>query len=158
MAGRVYLNVAYVLPRTILWVVLFAAALIDGIRHRSVRSRGCAPASPPPPGRAMRRRCCALQHIAAAPPCGGARNAWSAHLSLPSPPAPRSFQLYWSLVVCAGLFVLQELVLLILAAEAHGQYVNRATLGAWIFFTDLAASFWFGILLAVAAGFWWVLE
>lgn len=103
MAGRVYLNMAYVAPRTALWVLLFAAGLIDGIRHRGVRSRG--------------------------------------------------FQLYWALVVSAGLFVLQEIVLLILAAEAHGQWVNGATLGAYIFFADLATSFWFGILLAVSAGY-----
>ena len=157
---------------------------------------------------------------------------------------PRSFQLYWALVVAAGLFVVQEIVLLILAAEAHGQWVSTrsaaiapassagvggghptgcaprlrlhaggprrsplpldgrpsacpvvaarpqglpcceglqpatacfpccgspaihihaharppqvsgATLGAYIFFADLATSFWFGILLAVAAGYW----
>lgn len=35
--------------------------------------------------------------------------------------------------------------------------VNNATLGAYIFFADLATSFWFGILLAVSAGYWWVL-
>ncbi len=40
MAGRVYLNMAYVAPRTALWVLLFLAGLIDGIRHRGVRSRG----------------------------------------------------------------------------------------------------------------------
>ena len=68
----------------------------------------------------------------------------------------RGFQLYWALVVSAGLFVLQEVVLLILAAESHGQTVNRATLGAYIFFADLATSFWFGILLTVAAGYWCV--
>lgn len=32
--------------------------------------------------------------------------------------------------------------------------VNGATLGAYIFFADLATSFWFGILLAVSAGYW----
>lgn len=41
MAARVYLNLAYVAPRAVLWVLLFAAALVDGIRHRAVRSRGC---------------------------------------------------------------------------------------------------------------------
>lgn len=40
MAGRVYLNMAYVAPRTALWTLLFLAGLIDGIRHRGVRSRG----------------------------------------------------------------------------------------------------------------------
>lgn len=40
MAGRVYLSIPYVAPRTALWVLLFAAALWDGIRHRGVRSRG----------------------------------------------------------------------------------------------------------------------
>lgn len=104
MAGRVYLAVPYVAPRTLMWVLLFAAALWDGLRHRSVRSRG--------------------------------------------------FQLFWALVVSAGLFVLQEAVLLIMAVEAHGNTVNRATLGAYIFFADAAAAFWFGILLAVAAGYW----
>lgn len=70
------------------------------------------------------------------------------------PLAPCSFQLYWALVVSAGLFVLQEVVLLIMAVEAHGEWVNQATLGAYIFFADLAAAFWFGILLAIAAGYW----
>ncbi|KAI7839487.1 hypothetical protein COHA_006754 [Chlorella ohadii] len=66
----------------------------------------------------------------------------------------RSFQLYWALVVSAGLFVLQEIVLLIMAVESHGgQHVKSATLGAYIFFADLATSFWFGILLAVSAGY-----
>jgi hypothetical protein len=58
------------------------------------------------------------------------------------------------LVGCAALFVLQEVVLVVLAAQSRGQEVNRATLGAYIFFADLAASYWFGILLLVAAGFW----
>lgn len=40
MAGRVYLAVPYVAPRTAMWVLLFAAGLFDGIRHRGVRSRG----------------------------------------------------------------------------------------------------------------------
>ncbi len=144
----------------------------------------------------------------------------------------RSFQLYWALVVSAGLFVLQEIVLLIMAVESHGGQhvragkllhclsrcpycclcqrchaapclaivaprpatvaprlatqvhaacpalpslwpsihvrlprsalpsnlvqVKSATLGAYIFFADLATSFWFGILLAVSAGYWCV--
>jgi hypothetical protein len=42
MAGRIYLNMAYVAPRAALWLLLFVAALVDGIRHRAVRSRGCA--------------------------------------------------------------------------------------------------------------------
>ncbi|KAL4859343.1 hypothetical protein ACK3TF_000461 [Chlorella vulgaris] len=103
MAARVYLNLAYVAPRAVLWVLLFVAALVDGIRHRAVRSRG--------------------------------------------------FQLYWALVGCSALFVIQDVVLVILAAASHGQSVNRATLGAYIFFADLAISYWFGILLLVAAGF-----
>ena len=46
-------------------------------------------------------------------------------------PQPATSQ---ALVVAAGLFVLQELVLLILALEAGGQYggVNKATLGACV--------------------------
>ena len=40
MANRVYLNLAYVVPRAALWLLLFVVALLDGIRHRSVRSRG----------------------------------------------------------------------------------------------------------------------
>lgn len=40
MAGRVYLEMAYVAPRALLWLTLFVLALVDGIRHRSVRSRG----------------------------------------------------------------------------------------------------------------------
>ena len=59
-------------------------------------------------------------------------------------------------MVCAALFVLQDLVLLALVADSsgHGQSVNRGVLGAYIFFADLATSYWFGILLLVAAGFW----
>ena len=41
MAGRVYLNIAYVAPRVALWVLLFLLGLVDGVRHRAVRSRGC---------------------------------------------------------------------------------------------------------------------
>lgn len=41
MAGRVYLSMAYVAPRAALWTLLFFVALVDGLRHRSVRSRGC---------------------------------------------------------------------------------------------------------------------
>ncbi len=40
MAGRVYLEMAYVAPRAALWMALFVLALVDGIRHRAVRSRG----------------------------------------------------------------------------------------------------------------------
>ncbi|PSC76093.1 hypothetical protein C2E20_0258 [Micractinium conductrix] len=104
MAGRVYLSMAYVAPRAALWTLLFFVALVDGLRHRSVRSRG--------------------------------------------------FQLYWALVLSGGLFVLQEVVLLILVGQSSSAAdVSRATLGAYIFFADVAASWWFGILLAVAAGF-----
>lgn len=103
MAGRVYLEMAYVAPRAALWLALFLLALVDGIRHRAVRSRG--------------------------------------------------YQLFWALVGSAALFVVQEVVLVILVAESSGQWVNRATLGAYIFFADLATSYWFGILLAVAAGY-----
>lgn len=105
MAGRVYLEIAYVAPRALLWLALFVWALIDGIRHRAVRSRG--------------------------------------------------FQLYWALVGSSALFVLQEVVLVILVTESRGeqQGVDRPTLGAYIFFANLAASYWFGILLTVAAGY-----
>jgi hypothetical protein len=40
MAARVYLSMAYVAPRALLWILLFLVALLDGIRHRAVRSRG----------------------------------------------------------------------------------------------------------------------
>lgn len=159
MAGRVYLAVPYVVPRTAMWVLLFAVGLIDGIRHRGVRSRGfqlfwvsgvgtAAQGSRPPAWQSLR------------PHGSGARESASStgdllhHPTCPAlcPPARRR----QALVAAAGLFVLQEVVLLILTLEAGGQYggVNRATLGAYIFFADLAASFWFGILLAVAAGYW----
>ena len=58
-------------------------------------------------------------------------------------------------MLSGGLFVLQEVVLLILVGQSSSAAdVSRATLGAYIFFADVAASWWFGILLAVAAGFW----
>lgn len=36
------MEMAYVAPRAALWLALFLLALVDGIRHRAVRSRGCA--------------------------------------------------------------------------------------------------------------------
>jgi len=75
-------------------------------------------------------------------------------LYIPPAAAACSYQLFWALVGSAGLFVLQEIVLLIMVAGANGQWVNRATLGAYIFFADLATAYWFGILLTVAAGYW----
>lgn len=79
------------------------------------------------------------------------------HCHHPTPPFPVpacSYQLFWALVGCAALFVIQELVLVILVGESKGQTVNRPTMAAYIFFADLATSYWFGILLTVAAGYW----
>lgn len=39
MASRVYLSWTYLLPRFALWVLLLVVAIIDGLRHRHVRSR-----------------------------------------------------------------------------------------------------------------------
>ena len=40
MAGRVYTSIVYGIIRLSVWTALFVAALIDGLRHRQVRSRG----------------------------------------------------------------------------------------------------------------------
>jgi hypothetical protein len=40
MAGRIYLSLAYVIPRFILWTLLSVGGLVDGLRHKHVRSRG----------------------------------------------------------------------------------------------------------------------
>ena len=169
MAGRIYLSMAYVAPRAALWLLLFVAALVDGIRHRAVRSRGCAgwlglrTAAATAGAAAAAARfptlwLCAVRLAPSAlrcspalcnPPC----------LRTPRPlPSCRRFQLFWALVVCAALFVLQDIVLLVLVGDSSGkdQAVNRGILGAYIFFADLATSYWIGILLLVAAGFWCV--
>ena len=36
----VYLSYDYVLPRFAVWLLLFGVVLIDGWRHRSIRTRG----------------------------------------------------------------------------------------------------------------------
>lgn len=218
MAGRVYLEMAYVAPRAALWAALFVLALVDGVRHRAVRSRGWA-------GEGDRGRVARSGRQAG---CGGWQlvtegmqwlsMGWRGGAILckqqlpfqiptadphPHPlascPSRCSYQLFWALVGSSALFVLQEVVLVILVADSSGQAswdaagkrapwlalpaaalapahlccrqkiapssrslhawhpaqsVNRATLGAYIFFADLATSYWFGILLAVAAGYW----
>lgn len=64
------------------------------------------------------------------------------------------------LTPACGVLAATEMVALVAAVHhlvhfCHPlQSVNRATLGAYIFFADLATSYWFGILLAVAAGYW----
>lgn len=40
MASQIWTSVPYLLLRSICWILLFAAALLDGIRHSHVRSRG----------------------------------------------------------------------------------------------------------------------
>ncbi len=40
MASQIFLSTAYLLPRCILWIALFAGALVDGLRHVHVKSRG----------------------------------------------------------------------------------------------------------------------
>ena len=40
MAGRVYTSVAYAVVRLAIWLLLFIGAVIDGLRHRQIRSRG----------------------------------------------------------------------------------------------------------------------
>lgn len=158
MAARVYLNMAYVVPRALLWIVLLVAALVDGIRHRAVHSRGCvaraAGVTPPPLPRPPAVPCFVWfspQPASRAVPC---RAVPSHRPLLPARRPARRFQLYWALVGSAALFVVQEVVLVVLAAQSSGQNVNHATLGAYIFFADLAVSYWMGILLLVAAGFW----
>jgi hypothetical protein len=89
----------YLLIRWVLWVLLAAVGTVDGVRHRTVRSRG--------------------------------------------------WQLYALLVFVTWLFVLRETVLLAFAIE-----LSTPTFGAYIFFSDLADSVWFFVLLSIAAGFW----
>lgn len=40
MASRVWLTPGYIIPRWSLWTLLLVIAVLDGIFHRRVRSRG----------------------------------------------------------------------------------------------------------------------
>lgn len=53
------------------------------------------------------------------------------------------------------LFVLRDSVLVASSIQSHqGGSPNEGTFDVYIFFTALADSVWFAILLSVAAGFW----
>ena len=105
MASRVYLSLAWLIPRWVLWGLLFLVALFDGLRHRSV--------------------------------------------------AATAGRLFWLLVLSCGLFLFRDTFLLAFSAQVqNNSWTNRATFDAYIFFSDVADSWWLYILLAIAAGYW----
>ena len=40
MASQIFLSTGYLVPRCLLWIALFIGALVDGLRHVHVKSRG----------------------------------------------------------------------------------------------------------------------
>jgi hypothetical protein len=40
MASQIFLSTGYLVPRCLLWIALFLGALVDGLRHVHVKSRG----------------------------------------------------------------------------------------------------------------------
>ena len=110
MAGKVYTSVPYALVRLCLWAAVLAAGLVDGLKHKHLRSRG--------------------------------------------------WQLYLLLLISNGLFVVKNLAFLAICiqGEVNDGWAAPAAYGFYIFFGDLAESFWLFVLLAISAGLWCVLN
>jgi hypothetical protein len=69
----------------------------------------------------------------------------------------RAWQLYLLLVICNGLFVIKNVAFLAICIEGESSldgWASRASYGAYIFFSDIAESFWIFLLLAISAGLW----
>ena len=68
----------------------------------------------------------------------------------------RGWQLYLLLVISNGLFVLKNMSFLAICiqGEANEGWASRASYGTYIFFSDIAESFWIFLLLAISAGLW----
>lgn len=68
----------------------------------------------------------------------------------------KGWQLFTLLVVSTGLFVVKNvgfLAICIQGAQYDG-WATKGAYGAYIFFGDIADSFWIFLLLAISAGFW----
>lgn len=100
------LDQKYLIPRVVFWIVLFAAALTDTIRHRHVKRRG--------------------------------------------------HQLQRGVLFVIGAFIIQDVLLLAYAAQKKGEEpAAQHIYMAYIFFTDCADSSFIGLLLLIAAGYWY---
>ena len=150
----VYLNPEYLIPRFALWVLLLAASFTDGWRHRC----GCG----------YKRTIGSLHQQQEAPSAAHSLYPWPAAATSPTATLPpllsphrsirsRGYQLYFALVGVIGLYVIRECVLLAYSYETDGgedTSGESAIFDIYIFFSNLADSVWFAILLSVAAGFW----
>jgi hypothetical protein len=68
----------------------------------------------------------------------------------------RGWQLYLLLVISNCLFVLKNMAFLAICiqGEANSGWASKAAYGVYIFFSDIAESFWIFLLLAISAGLW----
>lgn len=70
----------------------------------------------------------------------------------------KGWQLFTLLVASTALFVVKNIAFLAICIQGQ-KYDGWATASAYIsyiFFGDIADSFWIFLLLAISAGFWWV--
>ena len=68
----------------------------------------------------------------------------------------RGWQLYLLLILSNGLFVIKNIAFLAICIQGqiNDGWAAPAAYGAYIFFGNIAESFWIFLLLAISAGLW----